>query len=243
MTTTYTLTDEALGGLVAAQFGPLPPEPAANRVALHQAYALWRDRNVQLSQYPTPLDLAHYFVGELFATDWLAGRTATLLETSAGSGALLEPLAAAIREGMFDATAYEIDPIPCLVGSRLFPQVTWYNRSPETDLAALQGRFDVVVSNPPWRRSVFTGVGELKAAYEFATWDREQLFLALAIDALRVGGRAMVLLPPNCLSQLTQEFWDWLQARCSTYRVLPAPEWSGRWQNEIVATYWERSYD
>lgn len=213
----------------------------ALRADVHACYSAWLHRRPEASQYPTPLPLSIFF-NNFMRTQGLIDVTSKLrvLEPAAGSGVLLEPWANEIGRRQFEVIGYELDPIPLALASILFPAATWRLRSPELDIDELESSFDLVLCNSPWRASSFEGVTLLKERFSFATWSREQLFLALTIFALKPGGRALTLLPLETLSSLSGHFWGWLNQHCDWHYQLLCPPWSGKWQFELAATIWSK---
>ena len=94
------------------------------------------------------------------------------------------------------------------------------------------GSFDLVVGNPPWGGDLDPAVCQQALAYlglpEGSTWDSWELFLLLAIRALREGGRLALVLPDSFLYPQKARIRNLLLQNTSVEKVHNlGPDWFG----------------
>ena len=99
-------------------------------------------------------------------------------------------------------------------------------------LAEGPGAFDLVIGNPPWGGEISEGVreGAAKALNIAASedWDSWELFLMLAVDALREGGRLALLLPDSFFYSDKARIREHLFTRTTPEKIhYLGPDWFG----------------
>jgi hypothetical protein len=169
------------------------------------------------AQFSTPLPIAE-------GAAWLARQfskdRALLLEPCAGTGSLIRPL---LRTPRLHLHANELD-------RRRREVLTWLGLRP-SDRDALRlpmerVRFDIVLSNPPFRAMARGKVG--RGAAEFPATDAAQRFAAAHVRCLRSNGLLITLLPGSTLSAAGAEFRRWMADKHTPLLYLACPEGSYR---------------
>ncbi|HKZ71284.1 MAG TPA: N-6 DNA methylase [Anaerolineales bacterium] len=161
----------------------------------------------ETGQFFTPREMAyhvanHYVPASTSAYDW------RILEPCAGLGSLIAPLPLAMQRNV---TAYEAGREVYEVGQRITPLATWHNDSPFEHMAEIEGKFDLVLCNPPF--------GTTWAMYEAGVICKsgatrsEHQFLELAIRALKPDGAAVFIAPYNLADKMPKAMKAWFSER------------------------------
>ncbi|WP_448595232.1 N-6 DNA methylase [Thermoflexus hugenholtzii] len=173
----------------------------------------FRRREKVLGQFFTPPRLAAWMVET--ALGWLPQR-ASMLDPACGDGAFLEPAA---RLGFSEAIGIEVDPEVLATARerlRAFPSVSLHGANALEWVHELEGRFDLVATNPPFSAK-YGRVQDpwLLGRFALAAGRRseaiEVLFLELSVRALREGGVLAIVLPEGLFANLPcRRVREWL---------------------------------
>jgi type I restriction enzyme M protein len=173
----------------------------------------FRRREKVLGQFFTPLRLAAWMVE--MALDWLP-RRGSMLDPACGDGAFLEPVA---HHGFSEVIGIEVDPEVLATARerlRAFPRVFLHGANALEQARELEGRFDLVATNPPFSAK-YGRVHDpwLLRRFALAAGRRseaiEALFLELSVRALREGGILTIVLPEGLFANLPHRWVrEWL---------------------------------
>lgn len=129
---------------------------------------------------------------------------AKILEPCAGIGNLLQPP----YEMQYDLSAIEMDDEAHSLGSKLFPDATWYHTNAFEMWEHLQGQFDIVLMNPPFNIKWGTGAGD--DMVQGRCTKSEHMFFELAIRAAKPEGLIAVIAPYNYTTKPPKKFKEWM---------------------------------
>ncbi len=183
-------------------------EPADTQRERH-----FRRREKVLGQFFTPPRLAAWMVET--ALGWLP-HPVSMLDPACSDGAFLEPAA---RHGFSEAIGIEVDPEVLATARerlRAFPSVSLHGANALEWVHELEGRFDLVATNPPFSAK-YGRVQDpwLLGRFALAAGRRseaiEVLFLELSVRALREGGILAIVLPEGLFANLPyRRVREWL---------------------------------
>jgi hypothetical protein len=108
--------------------------------------------------------------------------------------------------------AWEMEALCVRIGRTLFPWANWRHQIPFFALKEIEGKYDLVVANPPigTRRGMAPG----RQMCQGRCGRSEHIFLELFIRALKPGrGQAIVLAPHNYVDSLPKAARTWLDKR------------------------------
>lgn len=200
---------------------------------LSSAYAIWagEEHRRRYAVFFTPPSLTRRLLDELSAAGIRFGES-SFIDPACGGAAFLAPIAQRIREELLargksaaEVLAHvvdhlygtDIDERLCALSRHflrivLREEIALIGRDPQfrvsradslSELHPLAGRFDVVVSNPPYRKMSAAELASVSGGLEAVVQSQPNLyglFIALCLKLLRAGGKAALVSPTSFLT-------------------------------------------
>lgn len=132
-----------------------------------------------------------------------------VLDPCAGIGHLIYPLIVLRPVICFDA--YEIETECVEIGRKLFPWARWFGQMPFVAMADIEGKYDLVLGNPPIGIRRGMDIGKLMGETHCSR--SEYIFLELSVRALKPGGQAVILGPVNYMDSRPPRLKSWMDER------------------------------
>lgn len=150
------------------------------------------------------------------------GQKLRVLEPCAGIGHFIH-LIGCLRKFLV-VDAYEVEAECVEIGRKLFPWVNWQTAMPFLAMADIEGRYDLVLCNPPIgsRR----GMNLARPANEGRYTRSEYVFLDVAVRALKAGGQIVYLAPETFMERRPTRLQAWMKDRvelADRFGPLPGP--------------------
>ena len=133
-----------------------------------------------------------------------------VLEPAAGIGHLIWYMRNLIVGGA-EIHAFELEEECYQIGCKLFarhPNVVWHLGDPFDLLDELEGQFDYVIANPPYKTKC--GLATAQQITEAGFRHAYHLFLELAIRALKPGGETLFIAPWSFYESISRKQRQWL---------------------------------
>jgi SAM-dependent methyltransferase len=184
----------------------------------------------ELGAWATPDELVGLVVGGVVDAAWVAGGHVRIVDPACGDGRFLAAAADAVDAAGGRATLVGIDldeaALAC-ASARLAGRPVDLRHADALDTPWADGRFDLVVGNPPFLSQLARGTTRGGASRHGGgpSADAAAEFLALAVRAVRPGGRIGLVLPQSVLASrdvapvrvevdaVTDRIWSWWSPR------------------------------
>lgn len=165
----------------------------------------------ELQQFSTPLPIAE---AAIEAAQAQPGET--VLEPTAGTGALIAPL----RGRGVVLIANELDPRRVEVLDALDIKA----RQGDALRLPLEGvKADVAIMNPPWGKYTTNKYGK-PVGMDFTPGDVAERFVAQAMKSLPDGGRLVAVMPTTMVARSASGFREWLTKNHTVRGIIESPE-------------------
>lgn len=158
-------------------------------------------------KFYTPLDMGEYFWNYVLSTCPMPER---VLDPCAGIGNLVVwpyQYTERIDQGIHRIDALELDQEAVEIGAKLFPTARWFNVSAYEHWNELQGKYDMVLMNPPFNITWATAGGDEMVRGRCKK--SEHMFFELALRAVMPGGTIGIIAPYNYMDRMPKAMKEW----------------------------------
>ncbi|EGT3641065.1 TPA: N-6 DNA methylase [Clostridioides difficile] len=159
------------------------------------------------TQFFTPEVVINYMLDSLEATGFKGGR---ILEPSCGNGKFVNALISKFEN--VEITSVELNNELHYLNKICYPNVNTINGDCLEYLKEFEGKFDLVIGNPPFGKSC------KRDGFEFGKSSLESYFFELSLRALKEGGSLIMVLPDSILS--SKQYFNLRKFTVDNFRII-----------------------